>query len=79
MKSPYLMAMAVSSGNILGPLLLFGGIGYLISKQTGSNIYVLAGIFVAFITSNLLIFTTTRKFLSYLQHGRDNGHTTDHS
>lgn len=66
MKSQLLTALAVSTGNILGPLALFGGIGWLLSQRYGSNWYVIAGIFAAFITSNLLIITTTNKFVRLL-------------
>lgn len=63
MKAQLLTALAISTGNILGPLALFGGIGWWLSEQSGSNRYVIIGIFLAFITSNLLILTTTSKLL----------------
>lgn len=67
MKSQLVTALAVSTGNILGPLLVFGGIGWALTNQYGSNKYVIIGIFVAFITSNLLIVTTTSKVLKMMK------------
>ena len=63
MKSKLVTALAVSTGNILGPLILFGGIGWALTQRYGSNKYVIIGIFAAFITSNLLIVTTTSKIM----------------
>ena len=63
MKAQLLTALAVSTGNILGPLALFGGIGWWLSERSGTNVYVIIGIFVAFITSNVLILTTTTKMM----------------
>ena len=67
MKSQLVIALAVSTGNILGPLLVFGGIGWAMTNHYGSNKYVIIGIFSAFITSNLLIVTTTSKVLKLIK------------
>ena len=67
MKTQLLTALALSTGNILGPLALFGGIGWLLSERSGSNTYVIVGIFVAFITSNILILTTTTKMMKLVK------------
>ncbi|EKD78694.1 MAG: hypothetical protein ACD_41C00296G0003 [uncultured bacterium] len=63
MKAQLLTALAVSTGNILGPLALFGGIGWWLSERYGTNMYVIIGIFIAFISSNVLILTTTNKMM----------------
>ncbi|EKD76674.1 MAG: hypothetical protein ACD_43C00024G0004 [uncultured bacterium] len=63
MKSPTLTVLAITSGNILGPLLLFGGIGWYLSNLKNNNAYVVAGIIIAFLFTNFLIFTTTTKYL----------------
>ncbi len=67
MKSQLVTALAVSTGNILGPLALFGGIGWALTQRYGSTKYVIAGIFIAFITSNLLIITTTNKLVKLVK------------
>ena len=72
MKSKLVTALAVSTGNILGPLLVFGGIGWALTKQYGSSKYVIIGIFVAFITSNLLIVTTTAKIMRLVSKPQSN-------
>ena len=71
MKAQLLTALAISTGNILGPLALFGGIGWHLSRQTGHHYYVIVGILLAFVTSNLLILTTTSKFIKLIRHGRN--------
>ena len=63
MKTQVLTALAVSTGNILGPLALFGGIGWWLSERYGTNVYVVGGIFIAFILSNVLILTTTNRMM----------------
>jgi hypothetical protein len=63
MKSPTLTVLALTTGNILGPLLIFGGIGWYLSELKQSNVYVLVGIGIAFLFSNFLIFSTTKKYL----------------
>lgn len=63
MKSPTLTVLALTTGNILGPLLIFGGIGWYLSELKQSNVYVLGGIIIAFLFSNFLILTTTSKYL----------------
>ncbi|MBI4407966.1 MAG: hypothetical protein HY565_05720 [Candidatus Kerfeldbacteria bacterium] len=70
MKPQLLTALAVSTGNILGPLFLFGGIGLWLTKQYDSNTYVIVGIFLAFISSNILIFTTTTKLLKLINRSK---------
>lgn len=72
MKSQLVAALAVSTGNILGPLLVFGGIGWALTNQYGSNKYVLIGIFVAFVTSNVLIFTTTARIMKMVSRPSSN-------
>lgn len=66
MKSETLAVIALTTGNILGPLFLFGGIGWYLTELYGNKAYVIVGIFVAFILSNVLILTTTTKYLHTL-------------
>jgi len=66
MKSSYLLkGMALSamvSGYILGPLLIFGGIGYWIYKHfETSRIVLFIAVLIAFFTSNALIFIRAKK------------------
>ncbi len=51
-----------SIGSIIGPLLIFGGIGFVIDKFFDSSPwFLLASIFVAFITTNILLFKKVKK------------------
>ncbi len=63
MKYPTVTVLALTTGNILGPLLLFGGIGWYLTELYQTTSFVIGGIFIAFIMSNLLILTTTTKYL----------------
>lgn len=65
MKSPTVTALALTTGNILGPLFLFGGIGWYLTDLYNNKWYVIGGIFIAFILSNILIVTTTTKYLRF--------------
>jgi F0F1-type ATP synthase assembly protein I len=46
-----------TSGSIFGPLVLFGGLGYFIDKYFSTKpVFILVGVLIAFIFSNILIF-----------------------
>lgn len=62
-----LALLGVTSGYILGPLLLFGGIGWWLTDRYDNKAYVIAAIFIAFIVSNLLIITNTTKMMRHLK------------
>jgi len=47
--------------SVLGPLLLIGGIGYLVDKIFNSRFALFFSIFVAFIVSNVLMFRKLQK------------------
>lgn len=47
--------------SVLGPLLLIGGLGYLIDKLFNSRFALFFSIFVAFIVSNFLMFRKLQK------------------
>lgn len=49
------------SYSILGPLIIIGGLGYLISKITQNRFILLASVFVAFLFSNILMFRKLKK------------------
>lgn len=50
------------SGTIFGPLLVFGGLGYILdSFFDTSPTLLIVGVFVAFLTSNLLLFKKVTK------------------
>lgn len=57
------------SGTIIGPLLLFGGLGYLLDIffKTRPKLLI-AGVFVAFVTTNILLFRKTREIISFVNH-----------
>lgn len=65
MKYPTVTVIALTTGNILGPLILFGGIGWFLTDLYQNKWYVIGGILVAFIMSNVLIITTTAKYLRF--------------
>ena len=45
------------SGSIIGPLLIFCGLGYLLDSYFGTNpTFIIVGVFVAFVTTNILLF-----------------------
>lgn len=47
--------------SVLGPLLIIGGLGYLIDKLFNSRFALFFSIFVAFIVSNFLMFKKLQK------------------
>ncbi len=51
-----------TSSSILGPLLVFGILGYFLDKWTGKNpLFLLLGILLAFISTNILIYKKTKR------------------
>lgn len=56
--------MAYTSGSIIGPLLLFAVPGYLIDSHFGTKPFaLLVSIFLAFVTTNFLIFKKIKKLV----------------
>ncbi len=59
-KSVREMALAVfyyASGSIFGPLLVFGGLGYLVDKFFATSpTFLIVGVFAAFVTTNVLLY-----------------------
>jgi len=46
-----------ASSSIFGPLLVFGGLGYLIDNFFDTNpTFLIVGVFVAFVTTNILLY-----------------------
>ncbi|MFA4999901.1 MAG: AtpZ/AtpI family protein [Patescibacteria group bacterium] len=46
-----------TSGAILGPLLILGGLGYFLDRKFSSGpLYLIIGVFLAFVTTNILLF-----------------------
>lgn len=46
-----------ASGSIFGPLLVFGGLGYLLDTFFDSRpTFIIVGVFVAFITTNIFLY-----------------------
>lgn len=51
-----------SIGSIAGPLLIFGGIGLMLDKYFKTSPWALLGcVFIAFITTNILLFRKIKK------------------
>lgn len=45
------------SASIFGPMLFLGGIGYFLDKKfSGSHVFLICGLALAFITTNILLF-----------------------
>jgi len=42
--------------SVLGPLLVFGGIGYFIDRVLDTRFFLLFSVFVAYVISNILMF-----------------------
>jgi len=49
------------SGYVLGPILLFGCIGWLLSDYYHNRAFVFIGVGTAFITTNILIIRSSKK------------------
>ncbi|HZJ41482.1 MAG TPA: AtpZ/AtpI family protein [Patescibacteria group bacterium] len=53
------------SGSIIGPLLIFCGLGYLLDSYFGTTpTFIVVGVFVAFVTTNFLLFKKVVKINS---------------
>jgi len=51
-----------TSSSILGPLLIFGGLGFLLDQLTKKNpLFLIIGVFIAFISTNFLIYRKVKK------------------
>lgn len=69
-SSVYLKGLAMmgyTTGLIFGPLIVFVGIGWWLSERFDQKWIVFIGAIIALITSNLLIFRNTGKFLDKLK------------
>lgn len=65
-KSTYgnaLALVATLNGYILGPLLLFGGIGYFLYTKYDSLFFMFGGIVLAFVTTITLILKRTQSLV----------------
>jgi F0F1-type ATP synthase assembly protein I len=71
----FALGMAVySSASVLGPLIIFGVIGYFLDKAYyGHNLILLVSIFIAFIITNILIFRQAMVVAAELKKFKGNG------
>lgn len=54
--------MSYSAGSILGPLIFFGFIGYLLDKYFDTKpVFIIIGVLVAFVITNVLILKKVNK------------------
>ncbi|PIW37148.1 MAG: hypothetical protein COW24_01660 [Candidatus Kerfeldbacteria bacterium CG15_BIG_FIL_POST_REV_8_21_14_020_45_12] len=63
-KNVYGRALAlvgITTGYIFGPMVLFGGIGWLLGKMFDSRVIVVVSFLLALVVSNVLIFRNTEK------------------
>lgn len=69
-SSPYgfkaLAVVGVTSGYIIGPLALIGGLGWWLSQRYNSPFILLGSLFIALIVTNVLIFTRTSALVKQL-------------
>lgn len=47
--------------SVLGPLLIFGGIGYFIDRLLDTRFFLLFSVFVAYLVSNILMYKKLKK------------------
>lgn len=72
MKQLAFSVAAYTAGSILGPLIIFGGIGYYIGRQAGGGKAPLfIGIGIAFVITNILQFFKIRKVMRKMNEGSD--------
>jgi hypothetical protein len=65
---------AYSSASVLGPLIIFGVIGYFLDQHFhGHNLILLICIFIAFIITNILIFRKAFAVMAELKNFHGNG------
>jgi len=63
-----------TSGSILGPLLVFGGLGYTLDKVFDTKpILLVIGVVLAFITTNVLLFKQIKRLNSTISSYKDKG------
>ncbi|MCW1929771.1 MAG: hypothetical protein KIH62_000475 [Candidatus Kerfeldbacteria bacterium] len=55
------------SSYILGPLIFFGGLGWYLTSRFGNQAFVIGGVGIAFIVSNILIIKNTTKITNYVK------------
>lgn len=55
------------SGYIIGPLLIFGGGGWYLASLTHHRIYIILGVGIAFILTNVLILRNTTKLINFMK------------
>lgn len=62
-----LSMVSITTGYILGPMAVLGGIGWWIGKQIDSLLPIMIGLILALVLSNILIFKHTPVVLARLQ------------
>jgi F0F1-type ATP synthase assembly protein I len=66
--------VAYSGASIIGPILVFGTIGYFLDKAyNGRHLILLSSIFIAFVVTNILIFRKARGITAELKKYAGNG------
>lgn len=61
-----LAIVGITSGYIIGPMAILGGIGWWLTNRYDSKLFILGFILLALVVSNLLIFRNTEKVLKKL-------------
>ncbi|MBU0620162.1 MAG: AtpZ/AtpI family protein [Patescibacteria group bacterium] len=66
-KQLCLSMAAYSSASIFGPLILIGGIGYFLDRLFDTKpVMLIIGVFVAFITTNVLLFKKIQVLMKWI-------------
>ena len=73
MKNLALSMMAYTSASILGPLIVFGGLGYWLSKYFDGKAFLFVGAGIAFIVTSILQVFKVRALLKKM--GAESGKT----
>lgn len=60
--------VAYSGASVIGPIIIFGTIGYFLDKAyNGRHLILLSSIFIAFVVTNILIFRKARGITAELK------------
>lgn len=55
------------TGYILGPLIIFGGIGWWLADKFSNRLFLFGGVVVAFLITNILILRNTTKMIKSMK------------
>jgi len=66
-----------TAGSILGPLLIFGGIGFFLDKIFNTRpLILIIGVLVAFLATNFLIYKKLKKMMKQFDNAKNDEHVS---